>query len=276
MKKSLPEVTLVAVDCVSPNAAAMAMEKSLNRCDFVRHILFTHKESGLKNKNLHVEYIPNLDSIEKYCEFLLKHLPLYVKSSYALVIQWDGYVVNESAWNDSFYQYDYIGARWGDGPSLKAGVGNGGFSLRSKTLLNACFDIGFKGAECMPEDAVISCYCRNILEKKYGIKYAPEELADDFSHEDLGRKDGKTGIIPFGFHGLHNIPLHEPFEEFVKIIEAVGPRCHKNLFRTAKKYQEMAKNEEALWVLEKYLSANPTDENVQTLKKDLLLCPKML
>ena len=53
-----------------------------------------------------------------------------------LLIQWDGYVVNPEAWDPAFLGCDYLGAKWywhDDGMR----VGNGGFSLRSRRLLDA-------------------------------------------------------------------------------------------------------------------------------------------
>jgi hypothetical protein len=115
--------------------------------------------------------------------------------------------------------YDYIGARWGDGM-----VGNGGFCLRSRKLYNAMIDLGMKnlttdysehmndmscyvidntGTKWIPEDNIICKIHRSVLEKKYNIKFAPPELADRFSIEHnysspwLGQS--------LGFHGKHGV-----------------------------------------------------------------------
>ena len=52
-----------------------------------------------------------------------------ISTPFVLVIQWDGYIVDPSAWANAFRKYDYVGAVVHD----KRGtfVGNGGFSLRS-------------------------------------------------------------------------------------------------------------------------------------------------
>ena len=46
-------------------------------------------------------------------------------------------MLDGAAWRPEFLDYDYIGAVW---PHVldKYNVGNGGFSLRSKALLEAC------------------------------------------------------------------------------------------------------------------------------------------
>jgi glycosyltransferase involved in cell wall biosynthesis len=59
------------------------------------------------------------------------------------------------------------------------------------------------------EDVVISWDYRNILESKYGIKFAPLEIAHQFSVDlNLNLKYGPSENLPwlgksFGFHGLH-------------------------------------------------------------------------
>ncbi len=78
--------------------------------------------------------IDRLRSKADYGAFVVKSLPNYVQLPYALVVQWDGYVIDPDAWLPEFRHYDYIGAKW---TWFKDGltVGNGGFSLRSQKLL---------------------------------------------------------------------------------------------------------------------------------------------
>jgi hypothetical protein len=80
-------------------------------------------------------------------------------------------------------------------------VGNGGFSLRSRRLLDACLDdhVTIPNNKGPAEDQAIGNDHRQFLETKYHIQYAPEELARQFSFE-LGRHEPS-----FGFHGLWNI-----------------------------------------------------------------------
>ena len=76
-------------------------------------------------------------------------------------------------------------------------VGNGGFSLRSRRLLEALQDPRIALADA--EDETICRTFRPLLEREYGIRFADESLADRFSFEaayPVGR--------PFGFHGLFN------------------------------------------------------------------------
>lgn len=68
----------------------------------------------------------------------------YVDTDYCLIIHDDGFIVNPHLWTDDFLKYDYIGAPWYLG--INRGltwlqdrhnlVGNGGFCIRSKKLMN--------------------------------------------------------------------------------------------------------------------------------------------
>ena len=148
-------------------------------------------------------------TIQDYNLFCLKGLWPYIKTEFALIIQYDGIAVNRDAWKDEFYNYDYIGAPWPDAfswikPTEK--VGNGGFSLRSAKLLEALKDdqikLHYDDRRFNAEDSVIGQGYKSYLSTKHGIKYAPIELANQFSHEWCN----PTGES-FGFHGVWNVPL---------------------------------------------------------------------
>lgn len=81
----------------------------------------------------------SLASHDAYLAFVLRGLAGTVTTSHVLVAQWDGWVSGPAAWNPALLEWDYIGAPW---PSLDAAagkveVGAGGFSLRSRRLLDA-------------------------------------------------------------------------------------------------------------------------------------------
>ena len=108
---------------------------------------------------------------------MVKEIGQHITTSHVLVSQWDGYIINESAWKKEWLDYDYIGAVWSDGV-----VGNGGFSLRSKRLMDALKDDRFN-APFFPEDEKICRDWRKVLESEFGLKFAPPEVASDFSIE---------------------------------------------------------------------------------------------
>jgi len=136
-----------------------------------------------------------LDSIGGYNEFMMKRLDPHIKTDFALIIQWDGFVLNPANWQAVFFEYDYIGAVW---PWMPTGyqVGNGGFSLRSKRLLQALQDP--RVVSHHPEDLATCQTYRHLLERDFGIRFAPPEVADQFSFE----RHPHSGS--FGFHGFYN------------------------------------------------------------------------
>ena len=113
-----------------------------------------------------------------------------------MIIQLDGKILNSNAWNDNFFNYDYIGAPWQEyswlnkkleamkqnKEDLNFRVGNGGFSLRSKRLCEVVTKYGSDLWDGENEDTFISLTLRDHLENE-GIKFAPYEVAKQFSVE---------------------------------------------------------------------------------------------
>lgn len=133
-----------------------------------------------------------------YNHCLLNIMPHVATQQWNLVIQTDGYPCNWPGWTDEFLEYDYIGAVW---PWEQQSVGNGGFSLRSRRLLDALLALDWTEWKHHPEDAVIGRHCRHQLETQGQVRFAPPELADRFSIEWNMSSPwmGKS----FGFHGKH-------------------------------------------------------------------------
>jgi len=139
-------------------------------------------------------------------QITLKLVPSVVREEHNLIIQYDGFAVNADAWTDEFLEYDYIGAVWSWHHKIygtKNQVGNGGFSLRSRKLYDAILDFDLVNKPQEQEDNMICRIYGDELEQKYGIKYAPNELADRFSIENnlTSTWIGKS----LGFHGTHGI-----------------------------------------------------------------------
>lgn len=132
-------------------------------------------------------------------------IPSIVDTDFALYVQSDGFALNKSAWTDEFYDYDYIGAPWPCYNDGLGNVGNGGFSLRSRRIHSALQDlrVGKGILNSAFEDTLICRTFRRQLEKDYGIRFAPIELAARFSMEmasgvpDIDKWIGRS----FGFHG---------------------------------------------------------------------------
>lgn len=198
---NLPQVTLCCVDTRMPQMALDAMVNCMNQARFAGALLFTCKNHGLTPAPEGIRIIETdaIRSVEDYSRFLLKNLASHIQTSHMLIVQWDGYVTDASAWTDDFLAVDYIGAVWpqyGDAHR----VGNGGFSLRSRKLLDALAHPDI--APHHPEDVCIARTCRPVLEQRWGIVFADEALANRFAVERQ-----QTARPSFGFHGLANMAL---------------------------------------------------------------------
>ena len=201
---NLPNVTLFAVACTKVDETIKALRKSMQGMQYAEVLLITHEERNLDHLGIKVVHVEKLD-YKGYNYYVLYHLKDVINTEYCLLVQNDGYVLRPDKWSNDFLKYDYIGAPWpkdehysADGTNVR--VGNGGFSFRSKKLLNAFTDLKLeftdKGTGYFHEDGAICVYYRSEL-IKYGLKYAPVEVASKFSRELLCEDSEK---YPFGFH----------------------------------------------------------------------------
>ena len=174
MMLELKDVTLCAVGSNDRLLAARALEISNSHCKFADSILFSHEPVQGSFRNVK---IPLPKSMAEYNAFLLKELHKLVETPFVLVTQWDGYVIHPSAWREEFLQYDYIGATWAFRVDQMM-VGNGGFSLRSKRLLQTVAQPWFQLLPGAAEDDLICRNYRPILEQQHQIRFAPPQLAE--------------------------------------------------------------------------------------------------
>jgi hypothetical protein len=194
---SLPQVTLCAVSSVNVQATVRALEASLAQIDVAAALLLTDRPVKPDHPAIRVVPIAPIPSARAYSDFLLTQLVDHVATSHCLVIQWDGHVLDAARWQPDFLDHDYIGASW---PQFADGhdVGNGGFSLRSRRLMELCRDPAFRRDH--PEDVAIGRTNRAWLEAQ-GMRFAPRALADRFAAERAG--DVTTS---FGYHGAWLMP----------------------------------------------------------------------
>jgi tetratricopeptide (TPR) repeat protein len=211
---------LCCVDTANRELALRALRCSIAGIRFARTLFLTDR--ACEAPGIDVRVIAPLESREAYSSFILKRLVDHVETAHVLLIQWDGYVINASAWRDEFLECDYIGAKWfwhgktGEPGSAAMRVGNGGFSLRSRRLLVALQDprVRLEG----PEDETICRVFRPMLERERGIVFAAEALADAFAFE-VDYPIGK----PFGFHGLYNFCRVVPPDELAELTRLFTP-----------------------------------------------------
>jgi glycosyltransferase involved in cell wall biosynthesis len=213
----LKNVTLVGID---HNPARLLRVMDISCKDIKYHAVkcLTPKPGGLADTRI-ITCDP-IRSKEEYSEFVIKKLHEHILTDYALIIQYDGYVLNYQAWDNDFLNYDYIGATWWYKDNMN--VGNGGFSLRSRRLLKILAeDPHIKMLH--PEDHHICRTYRDYLEEKHGIVFAPEEVANRFSIEAAYTPDKKYWG-QFGFHGFGI-----DFSEY-KLIEKPEPLLDRKTF----------------------------------------------
>ena len=191
---NLPDVTIVILDNKEIALSMLALHRTLGQITpGAVHIytddlwLDTQYSAPTKFFRRHFR---SLRDVEK-CMWI--EVPKNITTSHMLIMQWDGWVLDASKWNPEFLAFDYVAAPW---PwYMNNRVGNGGFSLRSKALMDKVWPFELDG----PEDSVL---CRRYRPKLEGMGYrwAPEKLAAEFSFE-------RSRPCPtFGFHGSFNIP----------------------------------------------------------------------
>ncbi|MEI6836014.1 MAG: DUF5672 family protein [Candidatus Falkowbacteria bacterium] len=211
-KTKLKTVTLLGIDCLDVKRLCLAMEICQTNFEFADVKILTSLNPGSSENIIKIKAI---NSTEEYSHFIINDLYKYVDTEQVLIVQYDGFILNPNAWTDEYLKYDYIGAPWlvadwsvnnFDFPAELLGkfvVGNGGFSLRSKKLLNLTAKLSQDDEikRYHPEDVSICVYYRKLLEDN-GIKFAPTILAKQFSFESEDMEN-YSWDNQFGFHGLN-------------------------------------------------------------------------
>jgi len=206
----LSDVTLCTADTAMIPLAARAMRLSMERCRFADAIMFSDRHVDGEFRTVKIDKMDRAG----YQAFRMK--PPRVETPFTLWIEWDGYVLEPRAWHPAFREFDYIGARFGPNTSL---VGNSGFCLQSRKFNDALADERLAIIEGYNLDYMICLTYHQILEREFGMKFAPPGLADLFSYEAPMLPKQPT----FGFHGLGSMWRYCSDDEIAKIIEQVPP-----------------------------------------------------
>jgi tetratricopeptide (TPR) repeat protein len=249
----LPSVTLCAVDCLNPVLALRALDLCAIQCRFGEVLFLSDTAPEHRLDGCRMEAIPRIGSVAEYSRFVLKELGRYIRTEHVLLVQWDGFIINPQSWRPEFLEYDYIGAPWGWIQDDHR-VGNGGFSLRSRRLLDALLDEGITDLD--PEDEAIGRRYRTLLETSYGIRFAPDEVAEAFSYETISPAGD-----PFGFHGFFNMWAVLPQQGLAEFVAALAPStvASRQYLQLCKNYIELGCRVEASIVLARRLKLVPED-----------------
>jgi hypothetical protein len=207
----LPNFTLIAVSSVDLGGTDLALQISSHDIEFAAIKFLSSEEWAPSSPKIQMIKIPRLDLVG-YSRFILGDLCRHVETEYCLVVQSDGFVLNANKWNPEFLEYDYIGAPWPLDLKLQPGnialdlsrnsVGNGGFSLRSRKLLEATSKIAFDDL-IFPTKSEDLIFCHFLFQEMLnaGIKFPRPELAAQFSIESQTAAYGQDPSTCFGFHG---------------------------------------------------------------------------
>lgn len=206
MKLSLPNITLCCVDCVNATRAIKVLEHCKSLCDFGAVKFLTSIPCDYEHR---IKIMP-LNSLVAYSIFMLTRIHEYIDTEQVLIVQRDGFILNTSSWDDDWKTLDYISPLFVQYPI----VGSGGFSLRSKKLMQEVsrqtpeWDGTQRGADEIQlvqnyyEDGVIC-----LSGKFSNFKFATRQQASRFAQ---GGNPDPEFFYPksFGFHGTINAIQH--------------------------------------------------------------------
>lgn len=220
----IKDTTLVAVSSIRIEETLHALRYSMGKVTF-DEVKFLTSVNLPAVRDLRVQLINPLPSVDEYEQFIIYELHKHIETRFCLIVQWDGFVINERMWSNSYLDYDYIGApfkRRPNDPSFATddkgkfyAVGNGGFSWRSRELLKAPSRLGLTRppwSRSKHEDGFFCVENRSELEAQ-GFRWAPEALAAQFSIE-CGLIDRRFMRRSFGFHGVRLLQRHRIMRYF--------------------------------------------------------------
>jgi hypothetical protein len=213
-KLNLKDITLICIDDMHPLKSSQIMNGICDRINFGSVKLLSSKsEPSVTDK------IKPMVNVRDYNIFVIKEVHKYVDTDFCMFVQTDGYPLNIEMWTDDFLKHDYIGAPWTWAPPehkngiCRVGkcVGNGGFSIRSKRLLEEVapleYNAKYPSGDLLQED-MFMCQFADEHAKSKGMTYAPVELAHYFSVEN------KVYTGQFGFHGHETIKVNQQMDIF--------------------------------------------------------------
>ena len=165
-----------------------------------------HEQSGKLFKHLcslggfgDAVYIAEDCTYQQAMHWELGRFADYFDTSHALICTHDGFISNPHLWQDSWLEYDMIGAPWPAFWNVGHRVGNTGFTLQSQKFLQ----MAAKAEALWRGEAGDVFLCRTMEQgfRDNGIKYAPVDVASAFSWEHYIEENTAGPDRSFGFHG---------------------------------------------------------------------------
>jgi hypothetical protein len=193
-----PSIAIITLDTAFHELTELALQRTIDRIDAQEVIIFTDR---IKPKAIGRQIFVNpFRDKDLYNKRILELVAEHISCDFALIVQYDGFALNRSLWDDKFFSFDYIGAPWPNYPFYT--VGNGGFSLRSLRLIDSTAKLAHLRSENEAEDLFICRTIRPLLEKRFSVKFASEKDALRFSFESPQHPKAA-----FGFHGVLNLAI---------------------------------------------------------------------
>ncbi len=196
--RTKPTLGLVAIDTLNYKLLKLAIERCLSQVHFDDVLIFSDVDGFFEGAR--TVKINKIEKKDDYNELILRLLAENARCDHYLVVQYDGFVLDAKRWDDAFLNYDYIGSPWPNFAFHR--VGNGGFSLRSKKIIDSIYELRNFRARDEAEDVFICRTVRPLLESKFDVRFAPEDCALRFSFESPGHPKSA-----FGFHGVLNLAI---------------------------------------------------------------------
>jgi hypothetical protein len=165
-----------------------------------------HEQSGKLFKHLcglggfgDAVYIAEDCTYQQAMHWELGRFADYFDTSHALICTHDGFISNPHLWDDSWLEYDMVGAPWPAFWNVGHRVGNTGFTLQSQKFLQ----MAAKAEALWKGEAGDVFLCRTMEQgfRDNGIKYAPVSVAAAFSWEHYIEENTAGPDRSFGFHG---------------------------------------------------------------------------
>lgn len=245
MKKlELNNTTLITIDTLDPTRSLFALEQCKRFVDFADVKFLTSFDSDYE----HAVKIPQVvrNSTRSYSEFVYLHLNEYVDTDYVMICQWDSWIIDPRRFTKAFFDFDYVGSPccWNgyQNPRHVTRGGNGGFSLRSKRLLE--WSVGhewifrlFENDEIYGyEDYMYSVMLIDVLRNE-GFSVSDREISARWGVQGGATHmvEDANGLACFGQHQWKSrLPLFPAFFEEVDGVEIdcvlYDGRCVTDIF----------------------------------------------
>ena len=210
---NLPDVTLVCTTSIRIPEHLRAIKVCCKNINFGDIVFISHEKPENLPDEIRFERYPYIKGIMDFNWLMFENVGEFINTSHALFCQDHAHVLNHNLWRDEWLKFDYLGSPWAiveDAYLTDAGerirVGNGGWSLRSRLLMNLPKKHKIKLTHreyFWNEDGNICVYHRDRF-LDLGVKYGTLEESVIFGYENPIPENNYGNLKTFGYH--RNLP----------------------------------------------------------------------